>query len=67
MGVRTKHVGKFKVLSTKPGEVIHDCNPCVWDVKAGRLGVKGHPWLHRELGDSLNYKRDLSQAKYSSH
>lgn len=52
---------------TKAGEVTLDCKPCIWEVKAGRSGVKGHPWLHRDLEDSLSYKRDLAQAKYSYH
>lgn len=32
-------------FENKLGVVMHACNPSIWEVMAGRLGVQGHPWL----------------------
>lgn len=32
-------------FENKLGVVVHACNPSIWEVMAGRLGVQGHPLL----------------------
>jgi len=31
------------------GTVVHTYNPSTWEVKAGKSGAQGHPWLHSEF------------------
>lgn len=31
----------------KPVTVVHICHPILWETKAGRSWILGHPWLHK--------------------